>query len=161
MRQPKQNFKLSLAISFALITCVSCSKDDPIIEDIEIPEQVEQPDNKIEKPENKIEYYVKYESNVSIPTSQSVTIKVNVLTEKGTQTLSVPRSWEGIFGPFNEYTTLSITAGASGFWNQNMTSCRGRISICRGNQPFILKTDQSFNGTSFNIKYTVKEEDLK
>ena len=154
MRQFKQYSKYLFAISFTLMACISCSKDDPIIDVLETPEQVK-------GPENKIEYYVKYESYVSISTSNSVTVEVNVLTEKGNQTLSVPRSWEGTFGPFNKLTTLSITGGAVGNWNPKMTSCRGRISICRGNQPFILKEDKSFNGTSFNVKYTVKEEDLK
>ncbi|MDE5566915.1 MAG: hypothetical protein K2J12_00595 [Muribaculaceae bacterium] len=155
MKQIRLYYTYLFLISSALLACISCSKDHSyIIDELEPPKQVE-------NPENRVEYYVKYESYVSIPTSKSVTVKVNVLTEKGNQTLSVPRSWEGTFGPFNELTTLSITGGAGGNWNQNMTSCRARISICRGNQPFILKEDKSFGGTSFNVKYTVKEEDLK
>ena len=110
----------------------------------------------------KIEYYVKYESTVSIPSSQKIYILVSVMTEKGIQKLKVPRTWNGIFGPFNDLATLSISGSPEyGNYNPNMTSSQGRISICRGNQPFILKADKSFNGTSFNVKYTVTKEDLK
>jgi len=128
---------------------VSCGKDES--------DEPKKPDT---GSGDKIEYYVKYESQVSIPSSQVRSVNVTVVTEKGKQTLNVPKTWEGIFGPFNELTTLSISSGG-GWYNPNMTSCRGRISICRGDQPFILKADESFKGTSFNVKYTVKKEDLK
>lgn len=145
--------KYLFVISFILIGCVSCGDDEPSLDDDKNPGS----DNKTD---NKIEYYVKYQSDVSIPSSKYITIRISVVTEKGLQSLEVPRSWEGVFGPFNKLTTLSISSNGGGY-NENVTSCRGRISICRGNQPFILKEDQSFQGTSFNVSYTVTQEDLK
>lgn len=111
---------------------------------------------------NKIEYYVKYESHVSIPSSTVTSVDVTVVTERGIQKLNVPKNWEGTFGPFNELTTLVISCETIGNgYNPNMTNSRGSISICRGNQPFILKADASFKGTSYTVKYTVTKEDLK
>ncbi len=139
------------AISFVLMLFVSCGKDEN-----------DEPKNPDVDSGDKIEYYVKYEFQVSIPSSQKIDIRATVRTEKGKQELIVPRTWEGIFGPFNELTTLSISVGTvMGNYNPNMTSSRGRISICRGNQPFILKADESFRGTSCTVNYTVKKEDLK
>lgn len=108
----------------------------------------------------KIEYYVKYACHVTIPSSHVTSITVTVTTEKGKQKLTVPKTWEGIFGPFNELTTLDFSGGASGY-NPNMTNSRGSISICRGNQPFILKAEKSFKGSTFKMKYTVTKDDLK
>lgn len=149
----KQFCKHIFAISFVLMACYSCSSDEP---EMEKPET----DEPVQKPEEKIEYYVKYESVVSIPISRPITIDLEVKTEKGKQSLSVPKSWEGVFGPFNELTVLYITSKTTGY-NENATSCRGRISICRGNQPFILKADKSFNGTSYTVTYAVTKDDLK
>lgn len=156
MKRLLSTFKTIFVISFLSMVCLSCNKDEPYIDEPKNPTPVETP---IEE-ESKIEYYVKYESSVSIPSSNYITIDLDVVTEKGRKSLSVPRSWEGIFGPFNELTTLSITSKTSGY-NVEMTSCRGRISICRGNQPFILKADESFKGTTYTVRYTVKESDLK
>lgn len=153
MKLITQLCKYLLVTSFILMSCVSCGEYEPSLDD----DKNLGSDN---KPDNKIEYYVKYQSNVTIPLSRYVPVYVTVMTEKGVQKLEVPRSWEGVFGPFNNLTTLSISLGCGLSLNQNMTSCRGRISICRGNQPFILKEDQSFQGTSFNMSYTVKQEDL-
>lgn len=153
MKTITQFCKYLFVLSFILIGTVSCSNDEPSLDDDKNPGS----DNKTD---NKIEYYVKYQSDVSIPSSKYITIRISVVTEKGLQSLEVPKSWEGVFGPFNELTTLSISSNG-GSYNENVTSCRGRISICRGNQPFILKEDQSFQGTSFNVSYTVTQEDLK
>lgn len=153
MKTITQLCKYLFVLSFILIGCISCSNDEPSLDDDKNPGS----DNKTD---NKIEYYVKYQSDVSIPSSKYITIRISVVTEKGLQSLDVPRSWEGVFGPFNKLTTLSISSNGGGY-NENVTSCRGRISICRGNQPFILKEDQSFQGTSFNVSYTVTQEDLK
>lgn len=144
---------LLFVLSFVSMICVSCSKDDAQIDEPKAP-TVE------EKPEEKIEYYVKYESNVYIPSSNFKEIDLTVVTEKGVQDLKVPRTWEGIFGPFNKLTTLRITSRTIGF-NVHMTNCSGRISICRGNQPFILKNELYSNGTSFTLEYKVVKEDLK
>lgn len=151
MKFSRQLCLLTFVIPFLMTTFISCGSDDPS-DDIKVPEENEKPE--------KIEYYVKYESSVSIPSSNYIPIQISVVTEKGVQSLSVPRSWEGIFGPFNELKTLEISGGTSGY-NPNMTSCRGRISICRGNQPFILKSDKSFRGTNLSVSYTVQKEDLK
>lgn len=134
-----------------LIVCISCSKDEPKMASPETGKPVEE----------KIEYYVKYQSSTSIPSSKSINISVSVDTEKGRQSFKVPRTWEGTFGPFTELTTLRLSSSAEGFWNTNMTSCRGSISICRGNQPFILKAEKSFQGTSYSLSYEVKKEDLE
>ena len=144
---------LLFVLSFVSMICISCSKEDA---------QIDEPKDPTlgEKPEEKIEYYVKYESNVSIPLSKHIDIDLTVVTEKGVQDLKVPRTWEGFFGPFNELTTLRITSRTIGY-NVNMTSCSGRISICSGNQPFILKNELYSNGTSFTLKYKVVKEDLK
>ena len=154
MRFVKLFSKFLLMMPLLSVICVACSKEESYID------EPKSPTTPIVTPEEKVEYYVKYESSVTIPTSSYVTIGVTVLTEKGIQQLSVPRSWEGIFGPFNELKTLSISAASSGF-NENMTSCRGRISICRGNQPFILKAEKSSKGTAYNVSYTVTKDDLK
>lgn len=146
--------KICFTISALMIIGASCSTDEP-----KATGSIEEPNDKIDK-NDKIEYYVKYQSYVTIPSSYNIDIKVSVITEKGIQTFSVPRTWEGIFGPFNELTTLIISSNTAGF-NPSMTSCRGCISICRGNQPFILKADKSFNGTSYYVSYTVEKEDLK
>lgn len=144
--------KIFITISFLLSICISCSTDEP---------EMPNPDTEQEvKPEEKIEYYVKYESNVSIPISRPIYIDIDVITEKGKQSLSVDRSWEGVFGPFYELTTLSITSHTTGY-NTNSTHYTGRISICRGNQPFILKAEKCSNGTSYSVSYTVTKEDLK
>lgn len=154
MKTITQLCKYLFVTSFILMSCVSCGDDEPSLDDDKTPGS----DN---KPNNKIEYYVKYQSNVSIPVSKHVPVYVTVVTEKGAQELEVPRSWEGVYGPFNVLTTMSISLHCGGNYNPNMTSCRGRISICRGNQPFVLKTDQSFKGTSFTVSYSVTQEDLK
>lgn len=148
----KQFCKYFFAISFVLVACFSCSSDEPEMDDSNNPSK---------QPEEKIEYYVKYESNMSINVSGHIDVYVKVMTEKGEQTIGVPRSWEGVFGPFDEFKTLSISVKAAGYWNQNATSCRARISVCRGNQPFILKADKSFSGTSGALSYTVTKDDLK
>lgn len=146
--------KIFIAISFLLLICASCSEDEP-----KMPNQ----DSGTEQEENteeKIEYYVKYESIVSIPISRPIYIDLDVITEKGKQSLSVDRTWEGVFGPFNELTTLAIRSRTTGY-NTNSTHYTGRISICRGNQPFILKAEKCSNGTSYTVSYTVTKEDLK
>lgn len=148
----KQFCKHIFTISFVLMACYSCSSDEPEMDDSNNPSK---------QPEEKIEYYVKYESNMSIPVSGHIDVFVKVMTEKGEQTIGVPRSWEGVFGPFNELKTLSISLKAGGSYNQNATSCGTRISICRGNQPFVLKTEKSFRGTSGALSYTVTKGDLK
>lgn len=130
------------------IGCFSCGVDEP------------ENDTVIEEPEEKIEYYVKYESYINIPSSKVSSMNIRVLTEKGVQSMDVPLKWEGIFGPFYELESLFIFS-KGGNYNVNMTSSRGRISICRGNQPFILKADKSFQGTQYSMSYKVTKEDLK
>lgn len=153
MKRAIHIFKHLFAISFALMICVSCSTDEPEID-------INKPNDPEVKPEENIEYYVKYESRVSIPISGFREIKISVYTEKGTQTLNVPKTWEGVFGPFNELTTLNISSLTTGYGYYD-TSCTGRISICRGNQPFILKAEKNSYGTSYSVSYTVTKEDLK
>lgn len=148
MKQVNQLNRSYIITFFLLLISVSCSNDEPKVTEV------------IENTDDKIEYYVKYQSNVSISSSYFIEIDIEVVTEKGKQALKVPRQWEGVFGPFNELTTLSITSHTTG-WNTNTTNSKGSISICRGNQPFILKAEKYLQGTSYNVSYTVTKEDLK
>ena len=105
-----------------------------------------------------IEYYVKYACKVS---GKVTNVKIMIVTEKGKQTLTVPNTWEGVFGPLDYLTTLVISGDGIGSDHTILAKSNASISICRGNQPFVLKADKSFKGTSFNVKYTVTKEDLK
>lgn len=107
----------------------------------------------------KIEYYVKYASKVS--SSYVKHVKIMIVTEKGKQTLTVPSTWEGVFGPMDHLTTLVISGDGIGYDHTGRANSSASISICRGNQPFVLKAEKSSKGTSFNVKYTVTKEDLK
>ncbi len=139
------NFRSLYIFSLLTMMCISCGGDEPTAP---------------EEESGKIEYYVKYESSVNIPSSHVSTVNIEVFTEKGTVSLTVPKTWEGVFGPFYDLVDLFITSKTTGY-NTSMTSCRGRISICRGNQPFILKADKSFKGTSYSVHYSVTEKDLE
>ena len=139
-------------ILFTLFTCVSCSSDEPKIN------QSKEPST--EEPENKIEYYVKYESVVNIPISRVTSVDIEVKTEKGIQKMEVPKAWEGTFGPFNDLTALKIACTSRGY-NENATNYTARIFICRGNQPFILKAEEHKKGTQYSLSYTVTKDDLK
>gem|GEM_PF-6739722 len=76
----------------------------------------------------------------------------------------IPGKWEGTFGPFSKLETLQFSIKCDpdiyysyayfGYFN-------GRISICRGNQPYILKADETFRGEPLKMSYKVTAEDLK
>ena len=80
MKTITQLCKYLFVLSFILIGCISCSNDEPSLDDDKNPGS----DN---KPNNKIEYYVKYQSNVTIPLPRYVPVYVTVMTEKGVQKL--------------------------------------------------------------------------
>ncbi|MDE5554778.1 MAG: hypothetical protein K2J10_06300, partial [Muribaculaceae bacterium] len=104
MKELKKFFNRLFVLSLVLIICISCNTDEPQ----ESQDTIDSPT--VDNPEDKIEYYVKYESYVSIPSSKYITIAITVETEKGRQSLNVPRTWEGVFGPFNELTTLYVAS---------------------------------------------------
>ena len=133
---------LLLGISF-----VSCSDDK------------DEPDNNTSASEDYKEYYVKYEiSGYSIQPRYN-SISATITTEKGIVTMTIPTEWEGTFGPFSKLEKLQCSMSYPS--HNSATHFHGRISICRGNQPFILKADKSISGEPLNMSYTVTHEDLK
>lgn len=151
---------LFVTLSFAL---VSCDKDDgpkpPKNEEVK---PGEDPD------EVHCEYYVKYELKYSdLGKYMPKTININVRTEKGLKEMSVPHDWEGVFGPFHtlEQMELEVVTAHIGMSSHGYVNVR--ISICRGNQPYILKVDNTADYNSgiwyrnFYTSYTVTDEDLQ
>ena len=109
--------------------------------------------------DNKIEYYVKYELSV-YSRYQFNTVTATLTTEKGITTMEIPRNWDGTFGPFDklEKVILNITFNDG---NYNTSSTNGRISICRGNQPYILKADKSISNAPLQMEYQITALDVK
>ena len=105
------------------------------------------------------EYYVKYElKTTSVHTYK--TIDVTVYTEKGLTTTTVPRNWEGTFGPFTQLENLKFSIRCNGDY-YGLSTYNGRISICRGNQPYILKADKTVSNAPLEMNYQVVSDDLK
>lgn len=107
--------------------------------------------------DSNIEYYIKYELNTTSKSAFS-SVEATFLTEKGYITRNIPREWEGTFGPFNKLETANFYVKINkSIW----TTFNGRISICRGNQPYILKAEKSSFNKSLNMSYSITEDDLK
>lgn len=107
-----------------------------------------------------VEYYVKYELKTSSKYIYQ-TVEASLLTEKGYVTMSIPRNWEGTFGPFKQLENLVFTIKCDPEYTYNSSTYNGRISICRGNQPYILKADKSISNAPLNMSYQVTSDDLK
>lgn len=107
--------------------------------------------------DSKIEYYIKYELKTTSKSAFS-SVEATFLTEKGNVTKTIPRNWEGTFGPFTKLESASFQVK---FNNSIWTTFYGRISTCRGNQPYILKAEKSSFNRSLNMSYSITEDDLK
>ncbi len=135
---------MSAVFSMLLTACENSHQDEP--------------QNPGESNENsKIEYYIKYELKTTSKSAFS-TVDATFLTEKGYVTKTIPRDWEGTFGPFNK---LEVASFQVQFNNSIWTRFYGRISTCRGNQPYILKAEKSSFSSSLNMSYAITEDDLK
>lgn len=116
--------KLLLLLSIATVMIMTgCSKD-----------------NDQDSPVNGVRYYVKYE--VFVSSSHYGDLFVDVNTEKGTQSFTIPRSssFSETFGPVSKGFAASVTA------RTNFTVTGGiysSIYVCRGEEPFVLKATGS------------------
>lgn len=113
------------------------------------------------EPEETIEYYVKYEYKFSSYMGLAKVAHVEVRTEKNTQSFDIKPSstfWEGVYGPFHDYTTLRIKARTDrSYPNLNM---QARISISNGG-PFVLKVEKDIRSQALELCYIVSEKDIK
>lgn len=137
--------KLILIILLSAILFSSCNdkKDEPDQLDVE-----------------KIEYYVKYELQTSSRYVYS-TVDAQLVTEKGVVTMTIPRNWEGTFGPFTKLENIVFIIKREPAYTYNTTTFNGRISICKGNQPYILKSDKTISNAPLEMQYQITQEDLK
>lgn len=128
----------------------SCSKDYSIYDE-----------PKLDIEQETIEYYVKYEYKFGSYRNLAKVAHIQVLTERGVQSFDLRPSstyWEGVFGPFKECKSLSITASTDqAYPNLNM---HARISISNGG-PFVLKAQEDKNTQRIQLVYRVKRRDIK
>ena len=107
-----------------------------------------------------IEYYVKYELKTSSKYVYS-TVEATLNTEKGLVTMTIPINWEGTFGPFTQLENVIFKIKCEPDYIYNTSTYNGRISICRGNQPYILKADKTISNAPLDMQYDITTEDLK
>ncbi|WP_289862380.1 hypothetical protein [uncultured Duncaniella sp.] len=138
--------------SFFIISFLfcSCSKDDSIYDE-----------PKLDIEPEPIEYYVKYEYKFGSYLNLAKVAHVQVVTENGVQSFDLRPSstfWEGVFGPFKDCKSLSITASADqAYPNLNM---HARISISKGG-PFVLKAQEDKYTQKIQLVYRVTKRDIK
>lgn len=106
-------------------------------------------DNEPNNPSSNAEYYVKYEATVS--SNKIGDIKYTVITETGPKTFTSGKSFSQTFGPFKKGFNASIFADASSLYS---VSCNVRIYVCRGNEPFALKANNS-GGKQVSASYVI------
>lgn len=108
-----------------------------------------------------IEYYVQYEVKAMSSKSYS-SVFATLTTEKGVVTMEIPRVWTGTFGPIKSLQPMVLNVKCpEGTYYQSSTTTYGRISICRGNQPYILKAEKTISYKPLEMLYTVTLDDLK
>jgi lipoprotein len=107
-----------------------------------------------------VEYYIMYELKTSSRYSYH-TLGATITTEKGVVNMTIPRNWEGTFGPFNKFENIVFSIKCSPSYLYNTSTFNGRISICRGNQPYILKADKTISNAPLSMNYQITKEDLK
>lgn len=137
-------------IAFLLTTClllIACDK-----------EAIDEPT--VDKPNATVEYFVKYEIKTKSIYSFS-NIDVNYTSEKGLWSGKVTRNWEAVIGPFNKPQTIYFSADYPTDYVRDNTTFTARISICKGNQPFLLKAEKTSAPCPLSMSYTVTEQDLK
>lgn len=141
------NITLFTVLSFILTMLTACNDD----------KEKDEPDAPTA---GKIEYYVKYEIKT---TSRYIynTFDVTYTSEKGLETKTVPVNWEGTFGPFTKIDKLVLSIHCEPSHVYNTSTYNGRISICRGNQPYILKADYTISNKPLSMQYQVTDEDVR
>lgn len=107
-----------------------------------------------------INYYIKYEHKTS---SRYIykTVEASLVTEKGFVTMTIPRNWEGTFGPFCKLEHIVFTIKCDPQYLYNTSIFNGRISICKEGHPFILKTVETASNAPLIMTYQVTSDDLK
>lgn len=95
-------------------------------------------------------YYVKYEASVkSVYIGDN--IKYTVKTENGFKTYTSGKSYSQTFGPVKKGFNAKITADARDW---NIADCEVKIYVCRGEEPFALKSSNS-GGKLVSTSYTI------
>lgn len=113
----------------------------------EITEEEPQP----QSPSVEMEYYVKYEATVTSIYIGDINYTVN--TDKGSKTFTSGPSFSQTFGPVKKGFHATLRADAGSLYN---ASCDVRIYVCRGNEPFAFKANNSGGKivyTSYIIDY--------
>ena len=133
------------AVIFSLCILSSCDKSS----------------NEPENPQSKV-YYVKYElsQTSSWPGIRQGNVNVILTTEKGTQQLVLPSSWEGVFGPFTDLKELELSARIDNSDYTSIITIHGRISVSVENSPFGLKAEGN-SKNPFYLSYRVTEQDIQ
>lgn len=132
------SFRKVLFSLFVAGTLCGCSSDE------DEPEPVEN-----------VRYYVKYEMYMPYGGFQGPdqTRRITITTEDGKRSLSVSKSeWEGIYGPFQSGSELSIKVVAEGGAVTNVVDSYVRLSVSRDKEPFVVKGEDSGKGKS--VLYT-------
>lgn len=128
-----------------------CGEDEPISS--KKPSlDTENTDNTDNKDNETPIYYVKYEAHVTSVFSSVKNVDYKVNTDKGSQTFTSGTSFSKIFGPFEKGFNASITADSRNY----STECFVEIYVCRGNEPFALKANNSGKNkvtTSYTIDF--------
>lgn len=102
-------------------------------------------------------YYVKYEITTSSIYVYN-NVEVVVTTENGVETKSVPRNWEGTFGPIDKNTQIILKVSYQGSGMEYVpqhTNFTGRISISKNNSPFVLKAESSSSSAPLSMSYLI------
>ena len=139
----KTNFLLLLSCILLSFSFISCDNDE---------EEV---------------YYVKYEIEYKDhPNYLPTAIEVDLITDKGFQCLDISPKWEGVYGPFHSIQKVGFEVRTNNIITMTSEAkVYGRISICSGNQPFVLKSEviKTFNeihNDYFSVYYTVEAGEL-
>ncbi len=96
------------------------------------------------------DYYVKYEASVS-SSNYGKTVEYTVETDIGRKTFVGGKTFEQTFGPVKKGFKASVRADAGNYYG---AECNVKIYVCRGNEPFALKANQS-GSTNVAVSYTI------
>lgn len=100
-------------------------------------------------------YYVKYE--VQATSSQMISeLEVEITTENGVETKRVLPTWNGTYGPIDKSTPIILNISYPGQYSLLNMKFSGRILMCKGNTPFVLKAEQhTKDGSPISLTYNI------
>ena len=122
----KKVFSFIFVVSVLLCFLTGCSKNDDL-------------------------YYVKYELIVTGSSSYAINTQITLNTEKGEQSFKSGTEFSETFGPVEKGFVARIMVSG----NRNI-SANVRIYVCRGDEPFVLKLNNTFTLSSYNKVMTYK-----